>query len=39
MPIRFATLTVLGPPVLAMVIFEVLLNATAMFKHGDIRLP
>ena len=39
MPIRFATITVLGPPVLAMVIFEVLLNATAMFNHGNIRLP
>jgi sterol desaturase/sphingolipid hydroxylase (fatty acid hydroxylase superfamily) len=37
--IKFATITVLGPPVLAVVIFEVLLNATAMFNHGNIRLP
>lgn len=39
MMIKFATIVVLGPPVLAVVIFEVLLNATAMFNHGNIRLP
>jgi sterol desaturase/sphingolipid hydroxylase (fatty acid hydroxylase superfamily) len=39
MLIKFATITVLGPPVLATVIFELLLNATAMFNHGNIRLP
>ena len=39
MLIKFATITVLGPPVLAVVIFEVLLNATAMFNHGNIRIP
>ncbi len=39
MLIKFATLVVLGPPVVAVVIFEVLLNATAMFNHGNIRLP
>jgi sterol desaturase/sphingolipid hydroxylase (fatty acid hydroxylase superfamily) len=39
MLIKFATITVLGPPVLAVLIFEVLLNATAMFNHGNIRLP
>ncbi len=39
MLIKFATIAVLGPPVLAVVIFEVLLNATAMFNHGNIRLP
>ena len=39
MLIKFATITVLGPPVIAVVIFEVLLNATAMFNHGNIRLP
>ncbi len=37
--IKFAVLLVLGPPVVAVVIFEVLLNATAMFNHGNIRLP
>ncbi|HPH14211.1 MAG TPA: sterol desaturase family protein [Burkholderiaceae bacterium] len=39
MLIKVATITVLGPPVVAVVIFEVLLNATAMFNHGNIRLP
>ena len=39
MLIKFATILVLGPPVVAVVIFEVLLNATAMFNHGNIRLP
>ncbi len=39
MLIKFATITLLGAPVLAVVVFEVLLNATAMFNHGNIRLP
>jgi sterol desaturase/sphingolipid hydroxylase (fatty acid hydroxylase superfamily) len=39
MLIKFATIAVLGPPVVAVVIFEVLLNATAMFNHGNIRIP
>lgn len=39
MVIKFAAIVVLGPPVLGVVIFEVLLNATAMFNHANIRLP
>jgi sterol desaturase/sphingolipid hydroxylase (fatty acid hydroxylase superfamily) len=39
MLIKLATIVVLGPPVVAVVIFEVLLNATAMFNHGNIGLP
>jgi len=39
MLIKFATIVVLGAPPVAVVIFEVLLNATAMFNHGNIRLP
>ena len=39
MLIKFATITVLGAPVVAVVIFEVVLNAAAMFNHGNIRLP
>ncbi len=38
MLIKFATIMVLGPPVVAVVIFEVLLNATAMFNHGNVRI-
>lgn len=39
MLIKFAVILLLGPPVVAVVIFEVLLNATAMFNHSNIRLP
>lgn len=39
MLIKFATIVVLGAPVVAVVIFEVLLNATSMFNHANIRLP
>ena len=39
MLIKFATIAVLGPPVLAVVIFEVLLNGTAMFNHANARIP
>jgi len=39
MLIKFATIVVLGPPVVAVVIFEVVLNALAMFNHGNVRLP
>ena len=39
MLIKFAVILVLGPPVVAVVIFEVLLNATAMFNHANLRLP
>lgn len=39
MLIKVATIAVLGPPIVVVVIFEVLLNATAMFNHGNIRLP
>jgi len=39
MLIKFAAIVVLGAPVLAVIIFELLLNAGAMFNHGNIRLP
>jgi len=39
MLIKFATIVVLGAPVIAVVIFEVLLNALAMFNHGNVGLP
>lgn len=39
MLIKFATIIVLGPPVVAVVIFEVVLNAMAMFNHANVRLP
>ncbi len=39
MLIKFATIVVLGAPVVAVVIFEVILNAMAMFNHSNIKLP
>ena len=39
MGIKLAAVAVLGPAPAAVLVFEVLLNATAMFNHGNIRLP
>jgi len=38
MGIKMGAVAVLGAPVVAVVIFEVLLNATSMFEHGNVRL-
>ncbi len=37
--IKMGAVYLLGAPVLAVVGFEVLLNATAMFNHSNVRLP
>jgi sterol desaturase/sphingolipid hydroxylase (fatty acid hydroxylase superfamily) len=39
MAIKMAVVAALGPPAVAVLIFEVVLNATAMFNHGNVRLP
>lgn len=39
MLIKLAAVAALGAPVLAVLVFELLLNATAMFNHGNLRLP
>jgi sterol desaturase/sphingolipid hydroxylase (fatty acid hydroxylase superfamily) len=39
MGIKMAAVVVLGASVIAVVLFEVLLNATSMFNHGNVRLP
>ncbi len=36
--IKFAAILLLGAPAAAVVIFEVLLNATSMFNHGNVRI-
>ena len=38
MVIKLAAVTTLGPPPVAVVIFEVLLNATSMFNHSNVRI-
>lgn len=37
--IKVAGVVALGAPALAVLVFEVLLNATAMFSHANLRLP
>jgi len=39
MGIKLAAVVALGAPALAVLIFEVLLNATSLFNHGNVRLP
>ena len=39
MLIKLAVVVLLGVPALAVLIFEVALNATAMFNHANLRLP
>ncbi|MGC3833834.1 sterol desaturase family protein [Moritella viscosa] len=39
MLIKIAVIITLGVPVIAVVLFELLLNLTAMFNHSNIRLP
>jgi sterol desaturase/sphingolipid hydroxylase (fatty acid hydroxylase superfamily) len=39
MVIKLTVVTALGAPALAVLIFEVLLNATSMFNHSNVRIP
>ncbi|HYM04290.1 MAG TPA: sterol desaturase family protein [Stellaceae bacterium] len=39
MGLKLAVVVALGAPAVAVLIFEVLLNATAMFNHGNVGLP
>jgi len=39
MLIKIVMVTLIGAPALAVLLFELLLNATAMFNHGNIHLP
>ncbi len=39
MGIKLAVVAALGPPAVAVLVFEVLLNATAMFNHSNIDIP
>ncbi|MFP4600509.1 MAG: sterol desaturase family protein [Persicimonas sp.] len=37
--IKAAAIALLGPPVVAVLLFEVILNATSMFNHANINIP
>src|SRR6516162_944320 len=39
MLIKLAAVLVLGPTPIAVLIFEVVLNATSMFNHGNVQVP
>ncbi|MBX5452492.1 MAG: sterol desaturase family protein [Acidobacteriia bacterium] len=39
MGFKLAVVMVLGPPPIAVLVFEVLLNATSLFNHGNVRIP
>lgn len=39
MAIKLAVVGALGAPAIAVLLFEVILNATALFNHSNIRLP
>ena len=39
MLIKLAAVVVLGAPALGVMVFEIVLNATSMFNHSNIRLP
>lgn len=37
--IKTAVIFLLGPPVIAVLLFEIALNSTSMFSHSNVRLP
>lgn len=37
--IKISAVFIIGPPVLAVILFEIVLNGTSMFNHGNIRMP
>lgn len=39
MLIKFATIAALGPPAIAVLVFEIALNASALFNHANVKLP
>jgi len=39
MLIKAAAIVVLGAPVAAVLVFELLLNASSLFNHGNVRMP
>jgi sterol desaturase/sphingolipid hydroxylase (fatty acid hydroxylase superfamily) len=39
MTIKLAAIIALGAPPVAVLVFEVILNATSLFNHGNVRIP
>ena len=39
MGIKVSVVAILGPPVMSVLIFEIILNGAALFNHGNVSLP
>ncbi len=39
MIIKLTVVAALGPPAVAVLVFEIVLNATSMFNHGNVKIP
>ena len=39
MGVKFLAIALIGAPALAVLLFEVILNATSIFNHSNVRLP
>ena len=39
MAIKFVVISIIGAPAVAIIAFEILLNATSLFNHGNVRIP
>ncbi|RKF15813.1 sterol desaturase family protein [Alginatibacterium sediminis] len=39
MGIKLAVIALLGPPLVAVILFEIILNGLAMFNHANLKLP
>src|SRR5438876_4919160 len=37
--VKFVVIVALGAPALSVLLFEILLNATSMFNHSNVRMP
>ncbi len=39
MGVKFGLVAALGPPAIAVLLFEIILNATSLFNHANLKLP
>lgn len=37
--IKFCVILLIGAPIISVIIFEIILNATSLFNHGNVRMP
>lgn len=39
MCIKIVAVALLGPPIVAVIVFEIVLSATSLFNHGNVKIP